>query len=81
MAKTGANVALLDLDAERQAGTKAECEKVGVKAFSYACDVTDVDVSRKVLDDITKDLGPVEYGESLEKKKKEIFNELAGSNN
>ncbi|CAK7238127.1 hypothetical protein SEUCBS140593_010353 [Sporothrix eucalyptigena] len=59
IAKTGANVALLDLDAERQADTKAECEKVGVKAFAYACDVTNHDVSKQVYAQIQRDLGDV----------------------
>jgi NAD(P)-dependent dehydrogenase (short-subunit alcohol dehydrogenase family) len=61
LAKTGANLALLDLDAERQAETKTECEKIGVRVFMYGCDVTSLESCKKTFAQIEKDLGPVEY--------------------
>lgn len=60
LAKTGANVALLDLDAERQAGTKTEWENIGVKSLAYGCDVTNYCQCKEVFAQIEKDLGPVE---------------------
>ncbi|KAH7392866.1 3-oxoacyl-reductase [Pyrenochaeta sp. MPI-SDFR-AT-0127] len=59
LAKTGADVALLDLDAERQADTKAACEKISVKAYTYACDVTDYARCEEVFKQINKDLGAI----------------------
>jgi NAD(P)-dependent dehydrogenase (short-subunit alcohol dehydrogenase family) len=60
LAKTGASVALLDLDAERQAGTKTECENIGVKSLAYGCDVTNYARCKEVFAQIERDLGPVE---------------------
>ncbi|EXJ53375.1 uncharacterized protein A1O5_13364 [Cladophialophora psammophila CBS 110553] len=59
LAKTGAHVALLDLDVERQSQAKADCERHGVKAIPYACDVTKFDLVEKVFRQIVTDLGPV----------------------
>ncbi len=60
IAKTGANIALLDLTAERQSETKETCEKANVKAHAYACDVADFENTKKVFGQIENDLGPIE---------------------
>jgi NAD(P)-dependent dehydrogenase (short-subunit alcohol dehydrogenase family) len=60
LARSGANVALLDLDMERQAQTKTECEEYGAIVFAYECDVTKVDVCESIFNSIERDLGPVE---------------------
>lgn len=60
LAKTGANIALLDLDTERQQDTKRNCEEIGVKAVTYACDVTDFTRCKEVFANIEKDLGPIQ---------------------
>lgn len=41
LAKDGANVALLDLNAETGRKTASEIEQLGVSSLSFACDVTD----------------------------------------
>lgn len=60
LAKTGANVALLDLDLGRLIDTKTECERIGVKAVAYASDVTDHSRCQEVFAQIKQDLGPIE---------------------
>lgn len=62
LARSGAYVGLIDFDADRQADTKASCEKFGVKAFAYGCDITDQSRVVAVFEQIRKDLGHVEYG-------------------
>jgi NAD(P)-dependent dehydrogenase (short-subunit alcohol dehydrogenase family) len=59
IAGTGANVALLDLDVERQADTVRLCEAAGVKAIAYACNVTKYEVCKEVFAKIERDLGPI----------------------
>ncbi|KUJ08824.1 short chain dehydrogenase/reductase-like protein SDR [Mollisia scopiformis] len=60
IAKTGANIALLDLSVESQAETKSECEKAGVKALAYSCDVADLEITQKVFQQIESDLGSID---------------------
>ncbi|EXJ76398.1 uncharacterized protein A1O5_00906 [Cladophialophora psammophila CBS 110553] len=60
LAKTGADLALLDLDTERQLQTQADCEQHGVKARRYACDVTNLQTCQEVFEQIVRDLGPVD---------------------
>lgn len=60
LAKSGADVALLDLDRERQAETKATCEKLGVKVETYACNVLSVESCERTFTKIQDDLGPIE---------------------
>lgn len=60
LAKSGANVALLDLSADRLNDTKNACESHGAKAAAYACDVVDQEAVVKTLDVIEKELGPIE---------------------
>ena len=61
LAKSGANVALLDFDTDRLSETKTACEKEGVKCFAYAADVTNYDAVVDVFKHIKQDLGEVEY--------------------
>ncbi|KAL2837814.1 hypothetical protein BJX68DRAFT_280125 [Aspergillus pseudodeflectus] len=60
LAKTGANIAILDLDIERQQQTKSDCERHGVHTVAYACDVTNFEVCERVFKQIAEDLGPVD---------------------
>lgn len=60
LAKSGANVALLDLDEARQAETRAICGKLGVNARTYACNVLDEKACVGTFARIEQDLGPVE---------------------
>jgi NADP-dependent 3-hydroxy acid dehydrogenase YdfG len=61
LAKSGADVAILDLDVESQDGTKKACQKHGIRVEAYACDVTDEKAVLSTFDKIEKDLGPIEY--------------------
>lgn len=60
LAKSGANVALLDLDEARQAETRDTCGKLGVNARTYACNVLDEKACVGTFARIEQDLGPVE---------------------
>ncbi|KAH8764058.1 short chain dehydrogenase/reductase-like protein SDR [Hyaloscypha finlandica] len=60
LAKTGANLALLDLTSSSQDATKAACEKEGIKAVAYSCNVADLETTRKVFEEIEKDLGAID---------------------
>lgn len=59
LAKSGADVAILDLKVETQAQTKEACQAHGVHVEAYACDVTDIDMVVSTFDKIEKDLGPI----------------------
>ena len=60
LARSGAHVAIIDLDLERLKDTKQAVESEGVKAFAYAADVRDYDAVVSIFQQIGKDLGPVE---------------------
>ncbi|KAF2736381.1 NAD(P)-binding protein [Polyplosphaeria fusca] len=60
LAKSGANVAILDLDIERQADTQQKCAAHGVKVGVYGCDVTDEQTLLATLDQVEQELGPVD---------------------
>lgn len=60
LAASGANVAVIDLKVESLSETKAACESLGVRAMSYACDVTDGARVKSTFDSIRKDMGPIE---------------------
>lgn len=61
LAKSGASVAILDLDVSKQNTTLEACQahKVAVKA--YVCDVINEESVIATFDAIEKDLGPIEY--------------------
>lgn len=60
LAKSGAQLALLDLDEERQADTKSACQQLGVDARAYACNVLQEDACKSTFSRIERELGPVE---------------------
>ncbi|PNS16811.1 Diacetyl reductase [Sphaceloma murrayae] len=60
LARSGADVALLDIDVERQSETLAICEKYGIKTKAYGCDVTKDDVVQSTFKQIVGDFGPVD---------------------
>ncbi|KAJ9604231.1 hypothetical protein H2200_011065 [Cladophialophora chaetospira] len=60
LAKSGADLALLDLDEARQAETKSRCETFGVKARTYECNVLSVESCERTFLKIPEDLGPIE---------------------
>ena len=60
LAKSGAHVAIIDLDLDRLKETESAVENEGVKAFAYAADVTNHDLIVSVFKQINKDLGSVE---------------------
>jgi NAD(P)-dependent dehydrogenase (short-subunit alcohol dehydrogenase family) len=59
LAKSGANVAILDLKLANLAKTKEACQQHGVQVLDFACDVTDAAAIKQVMDDVEKQLGPI----------------------
>lgn len=60
LAKSGADVAILDLTLEKLATTKEACQSHGVKVEAFACDVTDAARIDEVFNEVEKSLGPIE---------------------
>jgi NAD(P)-dependent dehydrogenase (short-subunit alcohol dehydrogenase family) len=60
LAKSGANVAILDLKVENLKNTKEACAMHGVKVNAYACDVTDAEKVKASIDEVEKSLGPID---------------------
>lgn len=60
LAKSGANIAILDLSVERLENTKETCQAHGVKVQTHACDVTNIEIFNATLNKIESDLGPIE---------------------
>jgi len=60
LAKSGTDLALLDLPSTSQETTKLACEKEGVKIITYDCNVADLDATKEVFSEIEKDLGAIE---------------------
>ncbi|KAI1611781.1 3-oxoacyl-reductase [Exophiala viscosa] len=61
LAKSSANVAILDLSVESQEETKLACQKFeGVKVEAYKCDITDVQAVRATFAAIDRAFGPVD---------------------
>ena len=61
LAKSGANIAILDLKLENLENTKKACLAHNVKAEAFECDVTDDTKVKEVFDLVEKQLGPIEY--------------------
>jgi NAD(P)-dependent dehydrogenase (short-subunit alcohol dehydrogenase family) len=59
LAKSGANVAILDLKVDNLVQTKKACLQHGVKVIDFACDVTDAAKIKQVMDDVEGKLGPI----------------------
>lgn len=57
LAKTGAKIAVLDLNLDAANSVAAEIEKDGGIAKGYAANVLDIDIMRGVRDEIAKDFG------------------------
>lgn len=57
LAKTGAKIAILDLNLDAANSVAAEIEKDGGIAKGYAANVLDIDIMRGVRDEIAKDFG------------------------
>lgn len=57
LAKTGAKIAILDLNPDAANSVAAEIEKDGGIAKGYAANVLDIDIMRGVRDEIAKDFG------------------------
>ncbi|KAK4942808.1 hypothetical protein LTR10_017568 [Elasticomyces elasticus] len=61
LARSSANVAILDLSVESQERTKLACQKFeGVKVEAYKCDITDVQGVRDTFAAINRTFGPVD---------------------
>lgn len=60
LAKSGANVAILDLKRDNLSETKEACQQHGVEVADFACDVTDADKVKQVIEDVEKQLGPID---------------------
>ncbi|KAL5118333.1 hypothetical protein ACEQ8H_003682 [Pleosporales sp. CAS-2024a] len=60
LAKSGAHVAVLDLNGDTLARTKEVCLQYGVKVCDFACDVTNEAKIKEVLDEVEKQLGPMD---------------------
>jgi NAD(P)-dependent dehydrogenase (short-subunit alcohol dehydrogenase family) len=60
LAKSGANVAVLDLKLDNLIHTKQACLQHNVKVAEFACDVTDSDKVKEVLEKVEQDLGPID---------------------
>ena len=58
-AREGAVVAILDRDIEQARKTSAEIEAARGKAMAYQLDVTDVEATRAVVQQVETDLGPI----------------------
>jgi NAD(P)-dependent dehydrogenase (short-subunit alcohol dehydrogenase family) len=59
LAKSGANIAILDLNTDKLVKTKEACLHHNVKVADFACDVTDVNKIKEVFDNVEKQLGPI----------------------
>ena len=60
LAKSGASVAILDLNRDKLKTTKEACEKQGGKVQAYTCDVTDEARVKEVFDMVEKELGNID---------------------
>ncbi|KAJ4365031.1 hypothetical protein N0V83_008647 [Neocucurbitaria cava] len=60
LAKSGANVAILDLKLGNLENTKKACLSQNVKVEAFECDVTDDAKVKEVFDQVEKQLGPID---------------------
>ncbi|KAH5396144.1 hypothetical protein HBI23_219780 [Parastagonospora nodorum] len=60
LAKSGANVAILDLNTDKLVKTKEACLQHGGKVADFACDVTNEHKIKEVIDAVEKQLGPID---------------------
>ena len=59
LAKQGAKLALLDVDAERLDQTLAACKQAGANGFAFSCDVANEVSVRRCFASIEEHLGPI----------------------
>jgi NAD(P)-dependent dehydrogenase (short-subunit alcohol dehydrogenase family) len=60
LAKSGANVAILDLNTDKLTQTKKTCSAFGGKIEAYGCDVTDMERVKEAFAQVEKELGPID---------------------
>ncbi|KAF2848892.1 short chain dehydrogenase/reductase-like protein SDR [Plenodomus tracheiphilus IPT5] len=60
LAKSGANIAILDLTTDKLAQTKKTCESFGGKVQVYGADVTDAARIKEIFDQVEKTLGKID---------------------
>ncbi|KAH6875264.1 hypothetical protein BKA58DRAFT_334458 [Alternaria rosae] len=60
LAKSGAHIAILDLNTDNLKQTKKTCSAFGGKVEAYGCDVTDMERVKEVFAQVEKDLGPID---------------------
>jgi NAD(P)-dependent dehydrogenase (short-subunit alcohol dehydrogenase family) len=60
LAKSGASIALLDLDVPRLDATVQACQALNVPVRAYACDVADEEAVKATFDSVERDLGLIE---------------------
>ncbi len=59
LAKHGAKLAVLDVNAQRLDETLAACKQEGAEAFAYTCDVSDETSVRRCFVSVEEHLGPI----------------------
>jgi NAD(P)-dependent dehydrogenase (short-subunit alcohol dehydrogenase family) len=60
LAKSGASIAILDLNTDALTQTKQTCSSFGGKVEAFGCDVTDSARVEEVLQQIERQLGPID---------------------
>ncbi|KAL6706120.1 hypothetical protein ACN47E_006036 [Coniothyrium glycines] len=60
LARSGANLAILDINQDNLIGTKKRCLSLGVKVEAFACDVTDAARIQEVLAQVVRQLGHID---------------------
>jgi NAD(P)-dependent dehydrogenase (short-subunit alcohol dehydrogenase family) len=60
LAKSGANIAILDLNTETLTQTEQTCSAFGGKVEAFGCDVTDSTRVEEVLSQVEQQLGPID---------------------
>jgi 2-hydroxycyclohexanecarboxyl-CoA dehydrogenase len=60
LARQGARVLAVDIDADAAAKTAVECEAVGPEAHSFVCDVSDAAAVQALADDVHERWGPLQ---------------------
>lgn len=58
-AKSGANIAILDLHADKLIQTKKACSAFGAKVEAFGCDVTDAEGIKEIVAQVERQLGPI----------------------
>jgi len=60
LAKSGASIAILDLNVDKLDATKKTCLALGAKVEAFGCDVTDGVRVEQVLEQVQRQLGPID---------------------